>query len=575
MTTPTVEAESLLAIDLGSIHTKVLLFDIVDGQYHFIAKGIASSTVDAPFNNVGEGIRRALEHLEKLTGRSLLDAGSQLIVPEQSDGSGIDRLVVTYSTGPALRVVIASLLEDVSLESTQRLVNMTYGKLVEKIGLNDQRSTEKKLDAILQAKPNLIILTGGTDDGASGSIFKLVNLIMLVFRMLTPDERPELIYAGNRTLGNKIKEIFGNWTQVHIAPNIRPSIDLEDLDPAEGVLSQVENQIQYRRIGGLKELRNVCSMPPVSVPHAFGRIIRFLSQVYDPIKGVLGVDIGANAVIIAAALAGDLTLNVYPYGMGRNIPRILNKGSLEELTRWLPMDISESVIRDYIWHKSLYPANIPMTEETLAIEQAVARQILQLTMREALASNPGLGTSFEPILASGKIICQAPSPHQSMLMLLDGLQPIGVTTIILDQNGLTPSLGAAASVKAVLPVQVLESGGFQNLGTVICPMSKARVGTPILRIRLEYEDGNSTRLEIRQGALISLPLEQGQVVRIQLDALRNTRIGPHSKHGSVSFKTIGGDCGAVVDARGRPLKLPRDISKRREMMKRWQFELGG
>jgi hypothetical protein len=87
----------------------------VDGQYHFIAAGIVPSTVNAPYSDVQEGVQTALEELHQVTGRVFLDHDHQLVIPAQPDGSGVDRLVITYSAGPELRVLTAGLLGEVSL----------------------------------------------------------------------------------------------------------------------------------------------------------------------------------------------------------------------------------------------------------------------------------------------------------------------------------------------------------------------------------------------------------------------------------------------------------------------------
>jgi len=140
---------------------------------------------------------------------------------------------------------------------------------------------------------------------------------------------------------------------------------------------------------------------------------------------------------------------------------------------------------------------------------------------------------------------------------------------------LIAGLGAVARINNVLPVQVLESGALLNLGTVISPISQARYGTPILQVRLEYEDGNETRAEVRQGSMVSLPLRAGQTANIHLVALHRTMITARGQRGAGSFKITGGVCGAVIDARGRPLLLPPDASRRRDLIKKWTMMLGG
>ena len=67
MTTSLVDAESVLAIDLGSQSTRALLFDVVDGQYSFIAAGSSPTTLEAPYRDVGEGASQAIFQLQSIT----------------------------------------------------------------------------------------------------------------------------------------------------------------------------------------------------------------------------------------------------------------------------------------------------------------------------------------------------------------------------------------------------------------------------------------------------------------------------------------------------------------------------
>jgi glycerol kinase len=48
-----VQNESILAIDVGATSTRAVLFDVVEGQYRFVASGQAPSTAEAPFKDIG------------------------------------------------------------------------------------------------------------------------------------------------------------------------------------------------------------------------------------------------------------------------------------------------------------------------------------------------------------------------------------------------------------------------------------------------------------------------------------------------------------------------------------------
>jgi hypothetical protein len=160
------------------------------------------------------------------------------------------------------------------------------------------------------------------------------------------------------------------------------------------------------------------------------------------------------------------------------------------------------------------------------------------------------------------------------LLLLDALQPVGITSIILDQNNLLPLLGAAAEYNQLLPVQVLESGAFMSLGTIVSVISSAPHGTPVLRARLTYADGNDVRAEVKFGGLEIMPLGIGQTARLTLQPMHRSDIG-NGPGRNATLQVVGGVLGVVIDARGRPLVLPEDPVRRRELFKKWLWSVGG
>lgn len=573
MATSIVDAQSVLVIDLGSVNTRAMLFDVVENQYHFIAVGSSPTTLEAPFRDVREGIHLAILKLQEITGRILAGEDTQLIIPAQPNGTGIDRLALIYSAGPELHIVTAGLLNEVSMESLQRLAGAAYGKVVESVNLNDRRRMETQLDAILRSGPDLIMLAGGTDGGASRSVGKQIELVSLVCRILPFDRRPEILYMGNQVLAAKIKEALVKLAPTTTAPNIRPSVDIEDINPASGALSQVLTRLRARKIGGMESYLSSLSAPALPISAAMGHIVRFLSGINDP-KSVLALDVGAAWTTLVTAQHGALSTNVSAYGMGYGIPSLLQHSKVEEIAQWLPIHIPLPTVRDYLWQKALNPANIPMSVEALAIEQALARQIIRTTLQSALVRWPNMNMAFEPILASGAILTQASTPAQALLILLDSLQPAGITLAALDQNGVLPALGAISTFNSILPVQVIESGALLNLATVIAPISPEKFGTPILSVRMEYENGNTTNHQITQGSLTALPLSLGQKARVHLKPLRRLDFNPYGGQRLTSFNATGGACGLVFDCRGRPLQLPQDEARRRDLIRKWLTALG-
>ncbi|HSB66384.1 MAG TPA: glutamate mutase L [Anaerolineales bacterium] len=579
MPTSLIDADSVLAIEIGTVTTRVILFDVVEGHYRFLGQGVVPTTFGAPFNDVSMGVKEALDQLRDITGRILFNAEGQLVVPSQPSGTGVDACVATVSVGPPLKVVAIGLLEDVSTESAKNLATTTYAQVVEKMSLNDRRDTVERLDTILQRRPDLIVVAGGTEGGAKESVLNLLEAVGLACYLIPKDQRPEVLFAGNSELVKNVQESIGTLANLHIAPNVRQSYESEQLTPSQPALAQIFRLVRSRQLKGIPDIDLWTGNRLLPAATAFGRTIRYISKEYaETHKGVMGVDVGASATTIASAFAGDLRLSIHPgLGLGENLPQILNLCSIGEITRWVSVDIPENYVRDYIYNKAIYPSSVPITSDELAIEQAIACQAMLLAVRQASQSYPsdlpgslpGLLPWFEPIIASGSVLTKAPSRSQTLMMILNGLQPTGVTTIAMDRNNLAASLGAAASVTPLLTIQSLDAANFGNLCTVISPVGKAPPGTPILRIRLTNGDVIASEKEIQNGTLTTVELPVGQTGTLHLTPLHRFDVGMGGLGRGGTVRVIGGSLGVVIDARGRPLRMLAEPSRRRESLNKW------
>jgi uncharacterized protein (TIGR01319 family) len=371
MTTSLVDADTLLAIDIGTTLTRAILFDVVEGRYRFIASGSAPTTAGAPISDATEGVRSALDKLQEITGREMVAADGQLVIPSRPDGAGVDICVATLSAGNPVKVVAVGLLEDISAESAQNLATTTYAQVVETMSLNDRRKTAARLDTLLRLRPDLVVLAGGIENGASHSVLSLLESIGLACYALPKEQRPEVLFAGNSALADEVKEALGSLASLHIAPNVRPSLEIEQLTPAQPALAQVFRQVRARQVRGVQEVDLWARGKLMPTAAAFGRTIRFISQEYARTnKGVLGIDVGASATTIASAFAGNLTLGIYAQlGLGQGLPGMLELCPLEDIQRWMSVETSNDALRDYMHNKAAFPGLLPSTTETLSIEQ--------------------------------------------------------------------------------------------------------------------------------------------------------------------------------------------------------------
>jgi hypothetical protein len=579
MPTSLIDADSVLAIEIGTVSTRVILFDVVEGRYRFLGQGSVPTTLGAPSHDVSVGVKAALDQLHDITGRVLFNNDGQLVIPSEPSGIGVDACVATVSVGPPLKVVAIGLLEDVSAESAKNLASTTYARVVETMSLNDQRDTVERLDTILEAHPDLIVVAGGIEGGASKSVISLLEAVGLACYLMPQEQRPEILYAGNSALVDEVQSSIGSLVNLHIAPNVRPSYESEQLTPSQPALAQIFRMVRSRQLRGIQEIDLWTGNHLMPAATAFGRTIRYISKEYTSSnKGVLGIDVGASATTVASAFSGDLRLSIHPdLGLGENLPQILDLCSISDIIRSIPVDVSEKYVQDYIYNRALYPTSLPITAEELAIEQAIACQAMLLAVKQASKSYPsglpgslpGLLPWFEPIIVSGSVLTKAPARNQILLMVLNGLQPTGVTTIALDRNNLAASLGATAAVTPLLTIQSLDASNFVNLCTVITPVGNAQVGTPILRIRLTGENVGDSEQEVNQGSLVVIKLPMGQSGTLHLSPLHKFDVGMDGFGRGGTVKVVGGQMGVVIDARGRPLRMLAEPSRRREVLNKW------
>jgi len=563
----------VLGLDLGSSNIKASFFDIVSGNYRFICASQTGGGNHTQNFDYCQAVQNAVSALETKIGRILLNSDGLVIVPVSADGYGVGRVVITCSSGPAIRVLLAGLLADVSLASAVHLVELNYGEVVHQIGLFNQLPVVEQIDHVIRTKPDLLILAGGFDQGAESSQENNIEIARLICSVLPENDRPIILYAGNKKYAQYTSDTLSKLSLTRIASNLRPSYDIEDLNPAQHEMEEIVAEFRQKQSGSLQRLGKISETIPASSAHSFGRALRFLSKCLDPQKGIMGIDIGTETTTIAAAKDGEINLRVLPYGMGEPLASMTTPEDLSGIRHWLPPRISKQKVRDYLWQKSLYPGSIPADSDSLAIEQAAAREIIQHAKAELDGEFLSRDIEYGTILAGGSVLANAPSSTQSLLMLLDGIEPIGIISIYLDRYAILSTMGAAAKSDQALPVQVLDSFLSENLATVICPVSLVPSGIPILEVIVEYQDGKQSAHVVKKGDLVQITIPTGLLATIRVKTRFHTRLDAAGKLSESSFQVRGGGLGVIIDGRGRPIVLPIIQGKRWLLLNKWYHSI--
>ncbi len=578
---PSIAGGALLAVDIGNVHTRAALFDVVDGQFRFVARGEAPTTSGPPFMDIFEGVRRAIQEISAATGRQLLDQKAQLILPERGEFLGVSACVVTASAGKPIRAVLVGLVPEVSLASGQRAAQSTYLQIVDTFSLGDRRSVEQKIDAMLRAEPDLILIVGGTDGGAVDSLRKEVELLGLTVLLMERHFRPIVLYAGNRELQEEIQEKLGNQIGMRVlaAENVRPTLEVERLESAQTQLAALFHAQKSNSTRGFADIGGWTNDGIFPTAHGFSRAVRMLAELLG--EDVLGIDLGSASTAVAATVRGHHYLNVFgDLGMGHSARQLLDLARPDMLGRWLTFEPRRAdEVADYILNKTLYPHSVPADPFELEIEYAMAREMIRRAVLGARATwrdvrRRGLLPPFGTILLSGSTLTRAPHDGWAALVALDALLPVGLTRLLIDPYGLAPALGTLGPTHPAAVIQVLDTGAFIDLGTVVSISGRARKGEIVLRGSLKVE--GSTRpevFEVAYGSIVTIPLERGTHAELTLQP-RRVDIETAQRR-SRRLTITGGELGLIVDARGRPWRFPRNQEERRAMLSEWQKSITG
>ncbi len=584
----------ILATDCGSTTTKAILIEKQAGHYRQTFRGEAPTTVEAPLADVTMGVRNAVRELEDLSGRRLLDPEGRLIRPAQA-GQGCDIYVSTSSAGGGLQMMVAGVIREMTASSAQRAALGAGAIVMDVIATNDRRRPHEQIQRIRELRPDMILLSGGTDGGTVEHVVQLAEWIAPARpqpRFGSQYKLP-IIYAGNRDAAPLVSQTLGNQFALAVVPNLRPTLEEENLGPAREKIHDLFLEHVMAHAPGYDKLLQWVDAPIMPTPAAVGNILQQIAQ-QEGIN-VLGVDIGGATTDVFSVFDGQFHRTVSAnLGMSYSISNVCAEAGLEAILRWIPLEMDIRELRNRIKNKMIRPTTIPQTLDDLVFEQAVAREALRLayqqhrqfavslrgvqqqrTVGDLFAQKASGQTIIDPmrldlLVGSGGVLSHAPRMEQTAAMLIDAFQPEGVTRLAKDSIFMMPHLGVLAQVHAQAALEVFERDCLIYLGTCVAPRGQGKPGSLCFRYELDGPGGAQTG-QVLAGQWRWLPLGLGQTARLRIEPARGWDAGAGSGR-SVQTLVHGGTVGLVLDGRGRPLMLPANPNQARTLMQQWVAE---
>lgn len=555
---------SILAIDFGSIHTRAVLLDRIDGVYQLVARAETRTTNGFPVQDLSVGFDRALRDISAATGRTFTGPAGLLITPENVDRAGVDLFVATASVSRPLRTIIVGLMREYSAESARRAASGTYADIVASIHLDDGRTTEERLNAIIDAQPDVIVVAGGVDGGSKAALSETLALIRMAVSVIDKARRPVVVYAGNGSVIEDVQAAFKDLCEVLIARNVRPTIEDEQLANARAQLVRAFDRHQERQGKAFASIASMAASGVIPTAQGYSTVVQYLGQ--RSRQNVLALDVGSASSTAALWVDGALHTAIRTdIGLGHSAPRLLDVVGVEALRRWLPFYIRRVDLMNYVANKSLRPMTVPAELRETYIEHALLR-----TGGRALIASTGVTTrDFPTIIAAGAGLTATGDPSYTAMLALDIAQPVGVSRLLSDPFALIPALGAAAVAKPEAVVQALDGSNLEMLGTAFSLAGKPALDRPAMQVSIRLSDGRTVKHAVDGGHIWQYALPLGETADVRVQAGRS---GSFGKVRRLHVKAEGGLAGLIFDARGRPLEPASTPEARAKQMPQWILE---
>lgn len=571
--------DSVIVADCGIATTRVVLLEQVESAFRFVAQGEHPSTLEAPGDDLSEGLTGALSALETAAARRLL-ARNRLIVPQDENGDGVDALLATVASTPPLLLALlatgSSALINALLDVARRApVTALATVTLDSADLDDQ--IRESLQAIARHQPDLLLLVAdGNTPAVVPALLRAASEVVTAGAIQGIATPPAILFVGEERWHPEVTATFGGGAELGLI-DAASSPSSESAAVVAAVVEQELLDFANRRArearAGFAELAASSATPPLARGRALELVNRFMAIHFG--VGVLTVDFDDGASFCWASGAEHATLTEPALDLGLGAANLLTTLTLADVLRWLPFGLSEDELASWVLNRAVRPFTIPLTARDRAIEMALARELLRTGADELRSAN---GQELTPdLVVGGRFFARWPHPALAMLALIDGLAPSsarGLVQLALDSDGLLPAIGVLGVIDPGQAVEVFDHDGLIDLGAYVGVSGVGGEPRDEVRGEIEYASGVTQRFTVPAGSLLRLPLGQGErATRLRVEPGAGATLGNEAPGVGVTYEGLdaphGGLVGLVIDARGRPLALPRDEQERIAAITRW------
>jgi uncharacterized protein (TIGR01319 family) len=267
-----------LLVDIGSTNTKITAVDLENEE--IVGRAYASSTVDT---DMTIGLDEAYRKLLTQIGHGPLD---------------IEAKFACSSAAGGLRLIAIGLIPSLTTEAAKRAALGAGAKVV---NVYSRQLSHREVREIETAKPDIVLLAGGTDGGNAEVIVQNSKILS------QSDLSCPIIVAGNKTVSEEVVSYLkASGKAVELTDNVLPELDQLNVEPCRSAIREIFiNRIVHGK--GLDKAQAFLGGVAMPTPLAVLNAAVLISRGTPEEKGLgelIVVDIGGATTDVISISAG-------------------------------------------------------------------------------------------------------------------------------------------------------------------------------------------------------------------------------------------------------------------------------
>src|SRR5947208_16267826 len=318
----------------------------------------------------------------------------------------VERARVTLDR--SLRVALVHGREEASRLAVAQLALASGGQIVARLRANDPRSFVEAGQALRDAKPDVVVIHGGPKD--ERALCELLEAL----RLGCGAQRP-------------MPRILG-LVETSVAHALRPRADPFEFERFAAASEMVD---------ALRAVRRARNDDLALRDTVIEDAARALATTNGTTALAVDVTERSTSLVLARPDGRIEAAHLVPLGLGMGADHVVVRASLDNVRRWLPWPIDAPALLERMFNRRRLLISGPATTEAaVLLEMALAREAISHALRDA--ADAGLDVpamrSAPSILITGQA-ASFPTAGQSLLVLVDGLEPSAVSTVFREPDG--------------------------------------------------------------------------------------------------------------------------------------------